>query len=199
MVEFEDKDIISEAKRRFQEHVAQKNILPADYRSFVYRTVLSTGNSDTFEQFLSLYRATDVHEEKNRILSSLGAVQDVNKLQRILEFSMSEEVRAQDAFRAIKAVTANRQGQILAWQYFKDNWEKFVDRYQSGILLTIIVQLITENIVKEEMVKDIEEFFQKHSISGTERTVQQSLETIRLNVAWLKRDKDSIEEFLKAQ
>lgn len=46
------------------------------------------------------------------------------------------------------------------------------------------------------MAQEVDEFFKNHKFPGTERTVQQSLETIRLNEAWLKRDEASIREFL---
>ncbi|XP_008208455.1 puromycin-sensitive aminopeptidase isoform X2 [Nasonia vitripennis] len=196
LVEFEDASVISEAQRRFQMHVEKESILPADFRSLVYGAVLSVGNSETYEKMLSLYRETSMHEEKNRILSALGSIKDVNILQKILEFSMSEEVRAQDALQAIASVTKSHQGKQLAWQYFKNNCQTFIKRYQSGTLLTRIVETITESFVTEEVIEDIQGFFKNNPVSGTERTVRQSIEIIRFNVAWLNRDKEAIKEFL---
>lgn len=177
-------------------HVEKESILAADFRSLMYRAVLSVGSFETYEKMLSLYRETSMHEEKNRILSALGSIKDVNILQKILEFSMSEEVRAQDALQAIASVTKSHLGKQLAWDYFKNNWQAFVKRYQSGTLLTRIVETVTDSFVTEEVIEDIQDFFKNNSISGTERTVRQSIEMIRFNVAWLNRDKKAIEEFL---
>ena len=44
----------------------------------------------------------------------------------------------------------------------------------------------------------MEKFFTENK-NPAERTVKQSVEGIRLNAAWLKRDGDKIRDFLKSQ
>lgn len=61
-----------------------------------------------------------------------------------------------------------------------------------------LVKYLTENFASEEKAKEVEQFFQKNEFSGTERTVSQSVETIRLNAAWLERDLPNITEYLNA-
>lgn len=51
----------------------------------------------------------------------------------------------------------------------------------------------------EEHAQDVEQFFKEHPTPGTDRTVLQSIESIRLNAAWLARDKDSMREYLTSQ
>ncbi|KYB28321.1 Puromycin-sensitive aminopeptidase-like Protein [Tribolium castaneum] len=89
----------------------------------------------------------------------------------------------------------SRVGRDLAWRFFVDNWSLFNDRYK-GYLLTRLVKFVAENFASEESAKEVEEFFKTHDISGTERTVQQAVETIRLNAAWLKRDTNAIKNYL---
>lgn len=67
---------------------------------------------------------------------------------------------------------------------------------QGGYLVTRLIKYVTENFATEEMAAEVEAFFRERQIAGTERTVQQSLETIRLNAAWLQRDQDSIRKYL---
>jgi puromycin-sensitive aminopeptidase len=197
MVSFEDDSTIKEAQRRFENYVTGKSSLPADLRSSVYRAVFSKGNSHTFETLLKLYREADMHEEKNRILSSLGATADESLLNQVLEFSLSDDVKPQDTVFVIMSVTMTYKGRVLAWQFFRNNYDKLVNRYKSGFLLTRLVKCTTEHFVTENYAQDIQEFFDKHPTPGAERNVQQSIETIRLNVAWLKRDKEAIEKFLE--
>ena len=54
-----------------------------------------------------------------------------------------------------------------------------------------------ENFSTEETAVDIENFFRENPYPGTERAVQQSVENIRLNAAWLKRDEAKIQAYLK--
>lgn len=59
-----------------------------------------------------------------------------------------------------------------------------------------LVKYVTQNFVTEEDAVEIETFFRDHHTPGTERSVQQSCETVRLNAAWLKRDRDSVCKYL---
>ena len=199
MVSLEHEDTIEEAKKRFALHVSGKTILSADLRSAVYRAVLSVGDKETFETMLKLYRESDLHEEKDRILGALGAVKDETLLAKVLEFAMSEEVRAQDTIFGIISVTMSYKGRLLAWEFLKEKWDGLMERYEGGYLLSRLVKYIAENFATEEKALEIEQFFANRSKLGVERTVQQCVETVKLNAAWLNRDKDSIKEFLKSQ
>ena len=42
-----------------------------------------------------------------------------------------------------------------------------------------------------------QDFFTKQSVPNAERTVQQSLEKIRLNVTWLSRDSNNVRVWLQ--
>lgn len=59
-----------------------------------------------------------------------------------------------------------------------------------------LVKYTTENFASEEDAAEVEAFFRDHHSPGTERTVQQSCETVRLNAAWLQRDCEAIREYL---
>lgn len=58
------------------------------------------------------------------------------------------------------------------------------------------MKYLTENFVTEERAIEVTEFFAKHEFPGTERTVSQAVETIRLNAAWLQRDSKAVKEYL---
>lgn len=146
---------------------------------------------------LNLYRATDLHEEKDRISRALGSIRNVELLQQVIQFAMSKEVRAQDAVFVIASVAVNPLGRELSWAYFKENCKILMDQYKGGFLLTRLVKHLTENFATEDKAVEVENFFKTHDIPGTERTVQQSVETIRLSAAWLQRDLPAITEYLK--
>lgn len=51
--------------------------------------MLADADEATFSRFLELYRAADLHEEKDRISRALGAVKDPALLNRVLNFAIS--------------------------------------------------------------------------------------------------------------
>lgn len=196
LVSFRCKKTVCEAKKRFEEHAQGKTVLPADLRSTCYKAVLQDGNMDTFDEMLRLYRATDLHEEKDRISRALGSIADVNILRRVIEFAMSDEVRAQDSVFVIVSVAMNPRGREMTWEYFTENWKVLLDRYEGGFLLSRLIKYVTENFSTEERAREVEQFFKDHEFPGTERTVSQSIETIRLNVDWLSRDLKGVSGYL---
>lgn len=199
LVSANSKQTCEEAKRRFEKHVSGECPLPADLRTVCYKAVLQTGNLDTYNQLLTLYRGTDLHEEKDRISRALGSIRDVEILKRVIEFAMSDEVRAQDSVFVIVAVAMNPKGRDMTWEFFKQNQKQLLDQYEGGFLLSRLVKYLTENFASEERAREVEEFFKTHEFPGTERTVSQSVETIRLNAAWLNRDLVSTREYLLQQ
>lgn len=162
-------------------------------------------------------------EEQDRIGRCMGALKDAKLLQQALEFSISSDVRSQDTIFIIVSIGFGKFGRELAWEFFKNNFELFHKRYTVSIgprlqdnLLTFshsndlfsafqgthlspsLVKRITENFTTKEHAQDVESFFKEHPFPGTERAVQQALETIYLNEAWLKRDLPSIHAHLQA-
>lgn len=177
-------------------HKTGKQIIPADLRQACYRAVLQKADKETYEDMLNLYRSTDLHEEKDRISRALGSIQDVKLLKQVLDFAVSEEVRTQDSVFVIASVAINPIGRELSWNFFKDNCKILMERYCGGFLLTRLIKHLTENFASEEKAVEIENFFKENCFPGAERTILQSIETIRLNASWLERDAGEIKEFL---
>lgn len=193
---FGDEDVIAEAKRRFADHVTGTNLLPADLRTPVYHTVLSVGDEKTYETILKLYREADMQEEKDRLSRAMGSLRDKRLLSKVLELAMSDEVRSADTVFVVSSVAANFVGRDLAWQFYKDHQKEFAKRYDGGFLISHLVKSVSEDFVSEEKALEVEAFCTANPIPGTERSVLQSVENIRLNVKWLAKDEEAIRSFL---
>lgn len=89
-----------------------------------------------------MYREADLHEEKNRICRNLGAIKDEKILKKVLNFAISEEVRSQDSVFVITSVAAlSSVGRELAWDFFKENWEELLKRYEVFCLIKYISEV----------------------------------------------------------
>ena len=71
------------------------------------------------------------------------------------------------------------------------------ERYKSGMLMSRLVTNM-DSFSTDEKAAEVEQFF-KETPNKAERSVQQTVENIRLHAAWLKRDGDKIRAFLKTQ
>ncbi|RWS09721.1 Puromycin-sensitive aminopeptidase-like protein [Dinothrombium tinctorium] len=197
LILFEDAKLIEEAKSRFENHVNGTAIIPADLRTSVYGAVAKDCNNETFETLFKLYRMTDLQEEKMRIARALGLVNEPFYIEQVLKFSLTDEVRSQDAVFWIAYVAANNHGRDAAWQFVQDNHEELFSRYESSFLLTPLY--CTKDFASEEKAKEVERFFDENPTPAAARAVKQSLECIRHNAEWLSRDIAGIREYLLKQ
>lgn len=191
-----DEETLVEAKKRFNAHISGESTIPADLRAAVYKSVISVGDEETFKTMTKLYKEANLQEEKDRIGRALGAFQDKKILSQVLEFAMSDDVRYQDKVFVIVSVDMTKLGRELVWDFMRANWADLLQRYEGGFLLTRLVKNSIENFASDEMAVSVEEFFKNKDCSSATRSIQQSVESIRLNAAWLKRDGEAIKEFL---
>ena len=86
MTMLDDAAVIAEAERRFALHVSGEQLIPADFRSTVYKAVLRSGSRDKYDALLEIYREATLHEEKDRIASALGTVKNEEILKDVTLF-----------------------------------------------------------------------------------------------------------------
>ena len=110
---------------------------------------------------------------------------------------MQKDVRSQDTVFVINSVAASRVGRDLAWEFLKTNWPTFKQRYENSFLLPRVVKSVTEHFASADRAKEVTEFFTANKTLSVERSVQQSIENIHLNIDLLRRDLKSIEAFFK--
>jgi len=145
----------------------------------------------------SLLKLLDIPQERNRVLHSLGYSRNKDVLMRVLDFSLSQRLRDQEAVMVIESVCQNRLGVKLAWQFFKEHIKEFFSRYGHGLfLMSKLIKCVTENFSTEEELTSVSEFFSQHPEVGCERTIRQAKENISLNLYWKNRDLDSVAMFL---
>jgi puromycin-sensitive aminopeptidase len=196
LASFGDPPVIEESKKRFEAHCNGTALIPADLRSAIYRAVASSADEKTFAALFNLYRETDLQEEKDRVSRALGAVVDPELVGQVLKFAISKEVRNQDTVFVIISVAMTKPGREQAWEFFQQNKDELRQRYDGGYMVARLVKYLTENFASEEKAQEVESFFASNPFPGTERTVRQSLETIRLNSEWLSRDEANLKAYI---
>lgn len=193
-----DEETAKEAERRFELYLKESSAVVPDLRGVVYSSVIKNGGESRYNQVYDIMHKTDLNEEKLRCLRSLGASREKSLAQRTLDLSLSEEVRSQDSFYAINTVaTSSVEGRDLSWEFFKKNVDRIKERFASGFLIGRIVKICTSNYVTAESADEIEQFFKDSPIPTAQRSIDQSIEKVRLHAQWITRDKDAIGQFLE--
>jgi puromycin-sensitive aminopeptidase len=84
----------------------------------------------------------------------------------------------------------------LTWQFIKDNWDELDRRYGKGGFAIMRIVGITGGFTTMDRHDEVERFFQEHPAPSAARTIQQSLERIRLNTKWLELNREPIGRWL---
>ncbi|KAL4319665.1 hypothetical protein GQ457_18G002170 [Hibiscus cannabinus] len=181
------KETLNEASRRFDVFLNDRNtpLLPPDIRKAAYVAVMQLATSSNragFESLLRVYRETDLSQEKIRILGSLPSCPDPAIVLEVLKFSLSPEVRSQDA---IYGLGVSKEGREVAWTWLKDNWD-FIVKSFGGFLIPRFVSAVVSPFASFEKVKEVEEFFASREKASVARTLKQSLERVNINANWVK-------------
>ena len=193
-----DEETLREGNRRFSAYVEDRASVAADIRGVVFGVAARTGNRKIYDTVWEFYTDSDLPEEKIRLLMSLGRFEQSELLAETLDRSLSDDVRAHDTIGLVHSVATNRFGLEQAWEFLKENWSEFYRRYGEGGFALMHLVSFTSAFTTEEKREDVERFFRDHPAPAAERTIQQSLERIRINIAWLERNRDDLNRRLPA-
>ena len=187
-----DEDILFEANSRFQTFLNDPTSLPPDLRGVVFGLVAQDSDHDTYNILWDLYHSVDLHEEKMRILGALTRARNPDFLRDTLVRSLGSEVRAQDTPLVVVSSAGNPAGRNIAWEFLKKNWTEFDRRYGRGGFAIMRLVSITGGFTELEKVQEVEAFFKENPAQSAQRTIQQSLERIKLNAAWLENNRGDL-------
>ena len=182
-----DKEILNEAKKRFNKFLKNKNSLAADLQEPVFVLVAWQGNEKTYNKLLLLYKKSTLQEQKIRFLMAMCNFKQKNLLLKTLALSLTPEVRSQNIRVPIMGVSANIYGSDILWPWLKNNWKKLVRRFGVGNPLANRIVASIGSVIDDKQEKDVRKFFKRMPLPGTERVIEQTLERVRIRSKFLRR------------
>jgi puromycin-sensitive aminopeptidase len=191
-----DSDTLDEGYRRFDAHASGVKIIPPDIRGVAFSLVSQIADRTTYDTLWRLEKEAVLHEEKVRILGALTRTHDKALLSDLLERSMTDDVRAQDTPLVIVQAANNTEGRDLTWEFVKENWHELDRRYGQGGFAIMRIVGIAAGFSSLEREEEVRKFFETHPAPSAARTLQQVLESIRLNKRWLDLNLDSVGSWL---
>ena len=197
---FGNKSVLNEASERFNSAVNNPDSLAPEIKGCVYTLAARNGSSTTYNTMHAMAQKQVFQEERLRLYYSLTRFPQIESIQQTLNLSLSDEVRSQDTVSLIAQTSGNPQkGLGLTWQFMKENWQELDRRYgQGGFAMMNLVSIAGRFTTKEDR-NDVESFFQKNPVPSATRTIQQVLERIDLNIAWIKYNDKALEDWLRSQ
>ncbi len=182
-----DEATIAEAKKRFDAFLVSEANLAVDLRGTVFAAIGRFGSDEQYDALLNAFTKVEMQEEKIRVLLGLSVTSDAKRLEKILNYAvLSGNVRNQDIYIVFFGTSSSAAGRQASWDFLRKHWSVFREKFGEGAsLLSRIIGYTTENFTSLEKATEVEAFFAQNPVVGAERTINQSLEKIRINSAWL--------------
>ncbi|XP_044388594.1 aminopeptidase M1-C isoform X2 [Triticum aestivum] len=177
---------INEGVRRFNIFTRDRgtSLLPPDTRKAAYLSVMqnvSSSNRSGYDALRKIYKESAEGEERLQVLGILSSCRDNSIVLESLNLIFTNEVRNQDAYILLRGIQP--EAREISWNWLKENWER-ISKIFAGSLVTDFVKTIVPLFTSNEKAAEISKFFATRTKPGFERTLKQSLETVRISARW---------------
>jgi len=197
-------ETIAEAKKRFDAIDGSKPAgLPADLASVIFKLAVKNGDDSTFERMTKIYEQLHLSAEAGpelrvKALFCTGFVPNAEATTKAINWALkSEHVRSQDLMYPFASCSSSAYGREATWAVIKATWDDLKQKFSGGSFLLGRIIKCLSGFNTEERAKEVEEFFAGRTEPNTERTLAQTLESIRTNAKTLSVQKESTLAWLK--
>jgi len=183
----EDAAIQARARELHAAFVQDRSAVDRDVVPAVIAITSHTGGAAEYDLFWSRYKAAGASpQEEQRYLFSLANFEDRGLVQRTLDLAMTPEIRTQNAPFLIGSLMGNLDGGELAWEFIKTHWDEMVARFPDNTHVRMLAGITALSL--PALVPDIEAFFSVPRVRQGQKTLDQHLERLRINLAFRERE-----------
>jgi puromycin-sensitive aminopeptidase len=185
-----DGDAIGRARALHDRSLAGEPGLEPALVAASVEVVAATGTSQDFDTFVERQEKAATPQERQRYLHALADFPGQSEFQRVLDMSLTEAVRTQDAAFVLRRAMHNRDHGPAAWAYVRDHWDAVNERLPSMTIVRMAEGV--RALSTPELARDVEAFFAEHPLPQATKTLAQHLESMRVNVGLREREADRI-------
>ncbi|CAG7629470.1 unnamed protein product [Allacma fusca] len=195
----ENKEAVQEATNRFNNWMQNQERVPPNLREVVYSAGVKYGGVTAWDHCWSQYNQTVVPSEKKLLLKAMGAAVDPWLLQQYLKACLEREsIRPQDVRTVLAVVSANPNGRLLAWRHLRAHWVTLQNMFGEGsFTMGSLITAVVAHFSSEFDYEEVSNYFGGLDVGSGTRALNQSLETIRLNIRWLQNNEKTVEDWLR--
>ena len=194
-----DPDVRAEAARRFDASPiggGSGTPIPPDIETATLAVVAQLLRPGDYDALVERYRGASTPQEEMRSLGALASFPDVDLCLRTYDFAMTE-VRSQNGFVVLGALLANPVGGQAVWTRVTEDWDAVLDRFPKNApprIIEAIPALCSDAAFAEGVIA----FLDAHPLTSGPRRVAQSVERLRVNLAFGARERGGLAASLGA-
>jgi aminopeptidase N len=181
-----DFEVRERSARLHADFLAGNAPLDPDLAAAVVAVVASTGEEAEYDAFLERSRNPRTPQEELRYLYSLARFEQADLVNRTLELSRTE-VRTQNAPFLIQMLLNNRKGGAQTWTFVKERWDELLARFPDNTIPRML-DGVSALWRPPELAADVHAFLADHPLRSGQRTLDQTLERLDVNLAFASRE-----------
>jgi aminopeptidase N len=174
--EGEDPETVRQSTTLARQYLKDPDSVDPTIAKSVLRVAARFGDEALFEQYLTALQEMHSPEQFYNVAGALIEFREPRIVEHVLELSVSEKVRNQDAPHLIAGVLSNADDQKMAWEWVKTHWPAVEKKTTMSSGAEIV--FATRNFCSVEMRDDVQSFFGEHKVASAERALKQSYEDI---------------------
>ena len=183
-----DPEALAEARKLADKAIADPASVDHELAGAAFPLAALNGGAEFYDKVMTAMKDTKSPELYYTYFFTLPRFTDPKLLGRTLDFSISPEVRSQDALGLVTRVLSNPAGQQLAWDFIRQHWGEL--EKAGGPFASAQVVGATATFCDSGLRDQVTEFFTAHKVEAAERTYKQSIERIN-NCVSLKEQQES--------
>jgi puromycin-sensitive aminopeptidase len=194
-----DAGIRAEAHRRLERWLADGSGLHPSMLGPALRLAAAPGDAALYDRLLTRMRDARAPEDRDRLLSALGAFEAPEIVERALQASLGPDVRSQDMSSLLGQLFGNRRARRATWAFVQQRWTEVAARAPVFGLRRIVSS--TARLCDAALRREIEAFFSlpDHHVEAGERDLRQALEAIDLGLSVRGREQGNLGSWLTAR
>ncbi|HKU26801.1 MAG TPA: M1 family aminopeptidase, partial [Candidatus Sulfotelmatobacter sp.] len=171
-----DPEALQQARKFADQALANPSSVDHDLAGVALPLAALNGDAGFYDKVMAALKNTKSPEDYYTYFFTLPQFTDPKLLQRTLDFSISPEVRSQDALQLVTGVLRNPAGEKQAWDFIRQHWPEL--EKAGGPFASAEIVNATSVFCDPTMRDQVTEFFSAHKVPDAERTYRQSIERI---------------------
>jgi tricorn protease interacting factor F2/3 len=127
--------------------------------------------SNDYDGLIDRFKKSTTDEERLRYLEGLASFKKPELVTKTLEFAISGNVKRQDIRNVVAYVTANPDAKTVAWEWFKNNFQKLISIYEGTAQLSTVLRAYL-SVIGVGRADEVESLFRAHPVPGADATIE---------------------------
>uniref|UniRef100_A0A3P8SK36 Aminopeptidase n=1 Tax=Amphiprion percula TaxID=161767 RepID=A0A3P8SK36_AMPPE len=192
-------ECVEMAKLKFTEWMqpnGTNNIHP-NLRSVIYCQAVAAGGKAEWEFAWDQFLSSSDTSEKVQLREALSCTRKIWLLNRYLEYTLDpDKIRLMDVASTIDSIASNPAGQALAWNFIRAHWDYI---QQGWVYTSFLIEGVTSRFSTQFELDELERFAAEYELGSAIRAAQRAVEQTRVNIQWVKDNKDAVLQWFQAQ